>query len=136
MIGLLVIATFIYGSYGQTDCSTLPDGIYEVGCKVYDECINHQVHSHECGNGMVYNNVTKGCDRENHVAPPCGLRRDCTNKADGSYVDYGMNCTSYYTCSHHIYFGHNFCTPGTVFDMTLATCVWPADAYPPCGTKV
>jgi len=25
--------------------------------------------------------------------------------------------------------------PGTVFEQSLGTCVWPADAYAPCGTK-
>ena len=49
---------------------------------------------------------------ENHVGPPCGLVRDCSRKTDGSYADLELNCTSYFTCSRHVYFGHNFCTPG------------------------
>lgn len=52
------------------------------------------------------------CFSEGQVPPPCGLVRDCSSKSDGSYVEYSQNCTSYYTCSHHVYFGHNFCTPG------------------------
>ena len=50
---------------------------------------------------------------ENNVLPPCGLIRDCSHTPDGSYADKELNCTSYFTCSHHVYFGHNYCTPGT-----------------------
>ncbi|XP_052799400.1 uncharacterized protein LOC128231015 [Mya arenaria] len=126
--------TCILGA-GQTDCSMLADGLYNIGCKVYEECKNHVLISHECQEQMVFNNVTNKCDHENHVAAPCGLTRDCSKKGDGSYVDLTLNCTSYYTCSHHIYYGHNFCTPGTVFEQSMGTCVWPVDAYVPCGTK-
>ncbi|XP_045174001.1 uncharacterized protein LOC123535412 [Mercenaria mercenaria] len=138
MIGLLcfIVYSCICAAYGETDCSTLPNGHYNIGCKVFDVCTNHVLTTVECVPGKVYNNVTRRCDDERVVAPPCGRVRDCSTRADGSYPDLLLNCTSYFTCSHHIYFGHNFCTPGTVFEKTLGTCVWPDDAYRPCGNKV
>ncbi|XP_053374844.1 uncharacterized protein LOC128547131 [Mercenaria mercenaria] len=138
MIGYqcIILCACLCAVYGQTDCSTLPDGHYNIGCKRYDVCTNHVLTSIECKQNKVYNNNTKMCDYQNHVDPPCGLVRDCTGKADGAYTDFQLNCTSYYTCSHHVYYGHNFCTPGTVFEMKVGTCVWPDDAFKPCGNKV
>ena len=48
--------------HGQADCSVLPDGHYNIGCKTYEVC-DGGVHSTiECEESMVYNNVTKQCD--------------------------------------------------------------------------
>ena len=52
----------IPAAYGEIDCSTLPDGHYNIGCKVYVDCTNHVATTVECTEGKVYNDVTKQCD--------------------------------------------------------------------------
>ncbi|KAL4223023.1 chitin binding [Mactra antiquata] len=135
-IALIIVCAGINVVYGQTDCSILPNGHYGIGCKTYDVCENHQLTTVECPMYMVYNHVKQNCDYEALVGPPCGLYRDCFNMTDGSYTDYELQCTSYYTCHNHVYYGHNLCPDGLVFEKAYGLCVWPVDAYPPCGTNV
>ncbi|KAJ8312990.1 hypothetical protein KUTeg_010363, partial [Tegillarca granosa] len=122
--GTFVNATGRCGSYSDAsypcnvikDCTTLPDGRYadiNNGCQSYYRC---------------YNNPK-------NVAPPCGLVKNCVGVADGRYADKSLGCHSYYTCEKDVYFGHNLCTNGLVFDEVLQTCNWPQNVSPPCGTK-
>ncbi|KAL4223024.1 hypothetical protein ACF0H5_016502 [Mactra antiquata] len=138
-IGVVFIAFFLTASLRNvesvTDCSIKPDGHYEISCKAYDECKNNVLTQVECGQDMVYDHNLPGCNAEKLVAPPCGLYRDCSIRNDGTYPDYELNCTSYFTCHNNFYYGHNFCPDDLVFDSTLLLCTWPRDVYPPCGTK-
>ncbi|XP_041347319.1 uncharacterized protein LOC121367271 [Gigantopelta aegis] len=117
------------------DCSTRPDGIYDRGCREFIHCENHVATAVTCQHNQVFNSNTGKCDNPINVPPPCGILRDCTTKSDGRYPDLSEHCRSYYTCISGTFFGHNFCTPGTVFSEKLQTCDWPSDVPPPCGTK-
>merc|ERR1712179_357724 len=118
------------------NCTTKANGNYEIGCRSYAVCSNGQTSIHDCPDDQVYNNATAQCDDPANVAQPCGLIRDCTNQKDGSYADRETGCGSYYTCYSSTYFGHNFCTGGTVFDAEKQVCNWKNQVVPPCGTKV
>ena len=47
-----------------------------------------------------------------NVPAPCGVMKDCSALADGSYPDRDQNCHSYYTCYNKKFFGHSFCSAG------------------------
>ncbi|KAL3856715.1 hypothetical protein ACJMK2_011438 [Sinanodonta woodiana] len=117
------------------DCANLTDGDYEIGCKIYATCVNHQLTMHQCETGKVYNMRTRSCDDPKNVPPPCNEANHCTTLNDGRYAIQHMNCTSYYTCVGHNLQGINFCAPGTVFNEALQTCDWADHVAPPCGTK-
>ncbi|XP_041346948.1 chitin-binding domain protein cbd-1-like [Gigantopelta aegis] len=117
------------------DCSSHPDGIYDAGCREFIHCRNHVAYVVSCNATQVYNSNTGNCDHPHNVPPPCGVSRNCTLLHDGAYADQTEHCRSYFTCHGGTFFGHNFCTPGTVFNEILQTCDWPNDVPPPCGTK-
>ncbi|XP_041347362.1 chitin-binding domain protein cbd-1-like [Gigantopelta aegis] len=117
------------------DCSIRPDGVYGRGCRGFIHCLNHVANVITCQHKQVFNSNTGRCDDPINVPPPCGIIKDCTTKSDGSYADLSVHCRSYYTCNAGTFFGHNFCTPGTVFNEELQTCDWPSDVKQPCGTK-
>ncbi|KAJ8312722.1 hypothetical protein KUTeg_010095 [Tegillarca granosa] len=142
---IVVIVVVVVGGRGgdysgssrqvPVDCSVLGTGHYEIGCKYYTDCINGITYHRECTKGYVYSNVTHGCVDESTVGKPCGLKRDCTSKPNRKYADHQTSCTSYYTCQNGIYYGHNYCNPGLVFDEAMQICNWPVNVPAPCGTK-
>ena len=74
--------------------------------------------------GLVVRHISYHIYRESDVLPPCGLVRDCSRVDDGSYPDYEHDCRSYYTCNHHTYFGHNFCSAGNIYHVTITTSLY------------
>ncbi|KAK6183929.1 hypothetical protein SNE40_006496 [Patella caerulea] len=128
---ILILPAIVLGF----DCKGNVDGVYDVGCKVFVQCINGAENVVECPVGLVFNKNTKLCDLPTRVPAPCGNVMDCSNKKDARYADLTKKCTSYYTCNGGIYFGHNFCPGGNVFNEKLQTCDWKYDTEPPCGTK-
>lgn len=116
------------------NCTAMPDGAYEMGCRSYAQCAGGQVTIVNCPDDQVYNNATAKCDDPANVTPPCGKAIDCSSKADGRYPDLDQNCHTWYTCQDGKFLGHNFCPATTVFDDTLNTCNWANAVPPPCGT--
>ncbi|KAL3856714.1 hypothetical protein ACJMK2_011437 [Sinanodonta woodiana] len=132
---LLIVVLFVLPWSGLAlDCSMLPDGDYEIGCKIYATCTSHVLQIHKCVEGTVYNRNTHQCDDPRTVPPPCNESDHCAGLSDGLYPIANMNCTSYYTCVDHTMQGINFCAPGTVFNQFLQTCDWSDHVAPPCGT--
>ncbi|XP_011418235.3 uncharacterized protein [Magallana gigas] len=122
---------FVFG----LDCSGLPDGNYELGCKSYGVCTGGAVKLVNCDPGQVYDDNSGSCADPSSVTGICSQRRDCSNKADGLYADTENHCKTYYTCYNGEFKGHNFCSKVTVFDEVQQTCNWPGAVDPPCGTK-
>ena len=52
----------ISGFASAVNCTTLPDGNYELGCKSFAKCIGGKVSIIDCPEQMVYNNNTGLCD--------------------------------------------------------------------------
>lgn len=50
------------GYASAVNCTSMPDGVYETGCKSFAECNGGQVTIVECPKDMVYNNKTELCD--------------------------------------------------------------------------
>merc|ERR1712150_26955 len=132
---LLVFAcSAVLGCASALNCTTMPDGIYEQGCRSYSQCVGKVKSTIDCPEHQVYNNATSSCDDPANVLPPCGEMIDCTGKADAGYPDLNRKCTTWYTCLDEKFLGHNFCPSGTVFDSTLGTCNWSKQVASPCGT--
>ncbi|XP_062618591.1 uncharacterized protein LOC134280180 [Saccostrea cucullata] len=135
MLALFLTLLFVpFNVYGL-DCSGLPDGNYEIGCRSYGVCAGGVVKIVDCGHGKVYDNSTGTCAEPSTVQGICGQTRDCSNKADGLYADTETHCKTYYTCYQGVFDSHNFCSKVTVFDEAQQTCNWPDAVDPPCGTK-
>ncbi|XP_061170122.1 uncharacterized protein LOC133179362 [Saccostrea echinata] len=136
LTGLLFTLLAYVASADQ--CIGKSNGVYEVGCRSYVVCHNQRGVIHNCpdppATNTVFNSRTKTCDQPSNVPAPCGEWRDCTGKTDKRYPDLFNNCKSYYTCHGGVYFGHNFCSPGVVFDESMQNCNWPQNVAPPCGT--
>ncbi|XP_048775921.1 chitin-binding domain protein cbd-1-like [Ostrea edulis] len=131
---VLVFAAVVVSALA-VDCSTMPDGVYEAGCRSFARCTGAEVTIVDCDKGNVYNNATGSCDDPHNVPPPCGVFRDCSNKKDGKYADMDEHCRSYYTCFKGAFLGHNKCPANLVFNEDLQTCDWPESVKPPCGSK-
>ncbi|ESO95368.1 hypothetical protein LOTGIDRAFT_232054 [Lottia gigantea] len=117
------------------DCTNKTDGSFEVGCKVFVQCISGKSKTVECPGNTVFNSKLKICDAPKNVPEPCGLIKNCSNLKDGSYPDLQQHCASYFTCHAGYYLGHNFCPGGTVYSSELNNCDWKSDVVPPCGNK-
>ncbi|ELU18089.1 hypothetical protein CAPTEDRAFT_207233 [Capitella teleta] len=132
---LVALATLsFHEAYAQIDCTDLEDGVYGWGCKGYTRCEGGEGTNVDC-TPDVFNEEIMDCDDPENVGPPCGLFRDCSELEDGMYADLHLNCTAFYTCQDGIFFGHNPCNPGTVFNEELQVCDFPENVPPPCGTK-
>ncbi|XP_021349690.1 uncharacterized protein LOC110448001 isoform X2 [Mizuhopecten yessoensis] len=79
-------------------------------------------------------NLPSSWSRSWNVPPPCNIVVDCTNKPDFKFADLETSCRSYYTCHNGYFYGHNFCSPGLVFDESMQICNWPFNVVTPCGT--
>ncbi|KAL3857990.1 hypothetical protein ACJMK2_012609 [Sinanodonta woodiana] len=129
----VLVATFATSL--AVNCTTLPDGSYEAGCRSFAVCKGGVGLIVDCEPKKVFNNNTGLCDDVANVSPPCGLARTCTGKPNGKYADVDLHCSSYYTCYEEKFLGHNICPAGLVFDEGLVTCNWREAVPPPCGTK-
>ncbi|XP_069136233.1 peritrophin-48-like [Argopecten irradians] len=133
---MLLLCFLIFISQGfvncDFDCTGKANGNYEITCKSYIECSNGVKTVHNCTGDQMYNMTSKQCDGP---SPPCNIKRDCKNLPDKLYPDMETKCKSYYTCHKGDFLGHNFCSPGLVFDELNQRCNWPEEVAPPCGTK-
>ncbi|XP_060074365.1 uncharacterized protein LOC132554084 [Ylistrum balloti] len=118
---------------GVVNCDGQADGNYEVTCLGYTNCHDGVATDVDCYDGKLYNPTSNQCD--DPIYPPCNIDRDCSGTPNGRFPDMETNCTSYYTCSNGIFFGHNFCNPGLVYDQIKQLCNWPHNVSPPCGTS-
>ena len=50
------------GYASAVNCTAMPNGVYEKGCKSYTVCNGGVVTIVECPEDMVYNNQTQNCD--------------------------------------------------------------------------
>ncbi|XP_021349689.1 protein obstructor-E-like isoform X1 [Mizuhopecten yessoensis] len=116
------------------NCNVHGDGNYEISCYEYTTCVNGVPTVHTCLDGQMYNPNTQQCDHSWNVPPPCNIVVDCTNKPDFKFADLETSCRSYYTCHNGYFYGHNFCSPGLVFDESMQICNWPFNVVTPCGT--
>ncbi|KAH3890721.1 chitin-binding domain protein cbd-1-like isoform X2 [Dreissena polymorpha] len=133
----LIVFTYVLACVGTSNavnCTALPDGVYEAGCKSYALCTDGRVSFIDCPENTTFNNNTNQCDNISNVLPPCGRVIDCSTKPYGRYPDYLDNCKSFYTCYAGEFQGHNFCPGGTVFDPLASACNWKFAVAPPCGT--
>ncbi|XP_029651701.1 chitin-binding domain protein cbd-1-like [Octopus sinensis] len=117
------------------DCSTVPDGYYEISCKSFVQCKNGKKYQHYCKGNTVLDKRDMKCKDPDDVPKPCGEYRDCSKRKDGRYPDLDNKCKSYFTCENGHFMGHNLCPAGLVFSKKLQLCDWPYNVKPPCGTK-
>ncbi|XP_069136172.1 peritrophin-44-like [Argopecten irradians] len=138
MVVLLVLLSAIVYTGTAYQCSPHSNATVEIGCRSYYSCVDGHGSIVDCtliNSEYVYNSAVGHCDDPANVAPPCGQQKDCSNMPDRKFADVDNNCTSYYTCYRHSFYGHNNCSPGLVFDENLQSCNWPRNVPPPCGTK-
>merc|ERR1712183_1232796 len=74
------------------NCTGQPDGNYEIGCRSYAKCSGGKNEIVTCDVDMAYNQGTGVCDDATNVAPPCGVKMDCTSLSDGKYADTNNGC--------------------------------------------
>ncbi|XP_005096138.1 chitin-binding domain protein cbd-1 [Aplysia californica] len=119
------------------NCTGVPDGNYEIGCRAYSTCTSGVWKIVQCDIDMAYNKDTGKCDDVKNVPSPCGVKQDCTGKADGRYADLSSDpkCNSYFTCADEIFMGENPCPGALVFNEKLQACDFIKAVDPPCGTK-
>jgi len=113
------------------NCTGMPDGNYEIGCRSFAKCAGGKSEIVSCDIDMAYNQGTGMCDDAKNVAPPCGVKKDCSSLSDGKYADTNNGCKSYYTCVAGQFAGHNFCPANLLFNEQLQSCDWPKNS--PCG---
>lgn len=58
----LILTIPISGYASAVNCTTLPDGNYELGCRSFAKCVGGQVSIVDCPDKMVYSNNTGMCD--------------------------------------------------------------------------
>ncbi|CAH1793959.1 unnamed protein product [Owenia fusiformis] len=134
---LLVFAfvlSFCEGVLSQCNCAVDPDNtICEAGCTYYIYCQSGTDVTVQCPVGQVVDVEVGGCDDPENVAPPCGVYRNCTGKADGYYTNYDDACLSYHYCLNEQFQANNLCPAGLVYDEPRQLCNWPENTCPPCG---
>ncbi|XP_069136234.1 uncharacterized protein [Argopecten irradians] len=113
------------------DCNGKTNGNYEITCHSYTHCSNGIGTLHTCPENQMYNMVSQTCGGS---SSPCNIIRSCGTLPDKRYPDLETNCRTYYTCQNNIFYGHNFCNPGLVFDESSQFCNWPHNVAQPCGT--
>ncbi|PVD31459.1 hypothetical protein C0Q70_06871 [Pomacea canaliculata] len=116
------------------DCTGQSDGIVEIGCDGYAECRSHQLVKTLCTDAEVFNRDARRCDPAT-ATTSCTHYNICETLADGKYADVTNGCQSYYTCFRQIFYGHNYCPGGLVFDQQNQICNWASNVVFPCGTK-
>ncbi|XP_021349702.1 uncharacterized protein LOC110448010 [Mizuhopecten yessoensis] len=116
------------------DCRLHGDGIYQITCHSYTSCTNGISTDHTCANGQMYSPVLKRCASTTNLAPPCNVNHTCSGQPNKRFADQETHCQTYYTCQNEYFYGHSFCSPGTVFDEKMQNCNWPANVEKPCGT--
>ncbi|XP_033748036.1 uncharacterized protein LOC117333028 isoform X2 [Pecten maximus] len=132
---MLILCLLIFISQGFVDCvvncNDQANGNYEITCTKYTECSHGVATVHNCSFNQMYNPETKRCGAP---SVPCNIQRDCNNLDSNRYPDLETNCTSYYTCHNGVFYGHNFCNSGLVYDGSGGICNWPYNVVEPCGT--
>ncbi|CAH1793961.1 unnamed protein product [Owenia fusiformis] len=104
------------------NCAFDPDGtLCEAACTYYSYCENFQVVTVQCQEGEVVDIEVGGCNSTANVAPPCGVWRDCSNKADGYYANEDDNCFSYHYCLNGQFMSNNLCPTGCTRNATYLT---------------
>ncbi|XP_021349699.1 uncharacterized protein LOC110448005 [Mizuhopecten yessoensis] len=116
------------------DCNHQVDGNYEITCHSYISCSSGISIHHTCLTGQMYNPVTMRCASTTNLPPPCNIIHSCSGLPNRKFADQETHCKTYYTCQNGYFYGHNFCSPGTVFDENMQNCNWPSNVAKPCGT--
>lgn len=57
-----IIWNLSIAAFAEYNCTVLGDGIIEMGCRSYLECIGGHTHAVDCKPGQVYSNITKKCE--------------------------------------------------------------------------
>ncbi|KAK7505935.1 hypothetical protein BaRGS_00002657 [Batillaria attramentaria] len=120
----------------NVDCTGQPDGVAEIGCDGYIECVAQRMVKHICGDDEVFRRDSMTCSPVTEVGHSCTEKTVCMDLLDGRYADPGTSCQSYFTCHGHVFFGHGYCPGGLVFNGELQLCDWSSNVLFPCGTKV
>ncbi|GMR36278.1 hypothetical protein PMAYCL1PPCAC_06473 [Pristionchus mayeri] len=61
------------------DCSSRSDGLYSRGCEVeFYQCVAGKVYVKRCQDGLVFDDVTKGCDYPHDLLGPSDLFQLCS----------------------------------------------------------
>lgn len=127
----------VYGSSihnSRFDCTGKPDGVAEIGCDGKLECVSGQVVKTYCGDQEFFDRNTMSCIATPGNTIGCTMKNICIDKVDGSYPDLDNNCQTYYTCHSHLFFGHQYCPGGLVFNQLIGICDWANHVPFPCGT--
>ncbi|XP_046361553.1 chondroitin proteoglycan 2-like [Haliotis rufescens] len=133
MLFWIVLLGFIAVTTGM-DCTGEPDGIYEYNCFSYVICSQGVATEILCNSTQVFDPDQQKCVTPGIQNWPCTDVQSCLNQPDNRYPDYANACMTYYTCQFGIFYGHNFCPPGLVFDFKNQLCNWHFNVQPPCGT--
>ncbi|KAI0214608.1 hypothetical protein LSAT2_000253, partial [Lamellibrachia satsuma] len=96
----------------EFDCKRREDGAYGGGCRTFYRCLTHRGFRVQCRPPYVFNRHNGRCGRRRTASAPCGLRRNCSGKADGMYADVDRRCRFYYSCLSGFFLGHIACSEG------------------------
>ncbi|XP_012942318.1 protein obstructor-E-like isoform X2 [Aplysia californica] len=142
LLALTVCSVICQSALSQTqsaphiiDCTGEKDGLHEIGCWGYANCVNGTPEVHSCPVGMVFERHSMKCIRPGEGKTDCYLPTECAGKADGSYPDPGDKCVTYYRCQGGLNLGRFYCPDLTAFNPQLQLCDYPWNIFPPCGTK-
>ncbi|CAH1801651.1 unnamed protein product, partial [Owenia fusiformis] len=135
IVFVLVVCVFT-GVASQCECDNVGSDptICEWSCTYYIYCDNGTQIREDCEVGDVVNIDNGECDIIDNVPPPCGVRRNCTGKADGYYANLDDACLSYHYCIGGEFQTNNLCPDGLIFDEPRQLCNWPNNVCPECGT--
>jgi len=143
ILGLATILLYAHVVLGENntpphriDCKDEKDGLHEIGCWGYANCLGGVPDVHSCDSGEVFDRHSMTCVQPGMGKTDCYLPQECVGKADGSYPDLGDNCITYYRCQGGLTLGRLYCPDKTHFNQALQICDYPYNLFAPCGTKV
>ncbi|GFR85503.1 hypothetical protein ElyMa_004175400 [Elysia marginata] len=117
----------------EIDCKGAPDGLFEIGCWGYANCLNEVPEIHACPTGTVLERHDMKCIVPGTGQTECFAPVTCVGKADASYPDYGDKCVTYYRCQGGLLLGRFYCPTPTAFNEDLGICDYPRNLRSPCG---
>ncbi|KAK3769108.1 hypothetical protein RRG08_051568 [Elysia crispata] len=117
----------------EIDCKGAPDGLFEIGCWGYANCVKEVPEIHACPSGTVLERHNLKCIVPGTGQTDCFAPVTCVGKGDASYPDYGDKCVTYYRCQGQLLLGRFYCPSPTAFNEDLGICDYTRNLRQPCG---
>ncbi|KHN74319.1 Chondroitin proteoglycan 2 [Toxocara canis] len=139
--------TDVMAGHVSSFCSMRDDGLYRHpdDCAKIIQCFGKEQFEYQsCSQGLVFNEVSGGCDYRANV-PGCAdpassdvssaadSEGGCRGRSHGDFVADERDCATYYRCIWGR-LERKHCPGGTVFNPTLNVCDYPSEV-PSCSSR-